>query len=84
MAAHNAIDITRTGNGRAYWTAQGTYFSTELKLYQQGNLSLNVTRDYFRLTPGKDKYGSVVYTLDPLKGTAQIGDILAVHIAISG
>ena len=84
IAAHNTIDIARIGNGRAYWTAQGTYFSTEHKLYQQGNLSLNVTRDYFRLTPGKDKNGNVVYNLDPLKGTAQIGDVLAVHIAISG
>ena len=84
LAAHNTIDIARTGNGRAYWTAQGTYFSTEHKLYQQGNLSLNVTRDYFRLTPTKDKNGNIVYNLDPLKGIAQIGDILAVHIAISG
>jgi hypothetical protein len=84
IAAHNTIDIARIGNGRAYWTAQGTYFSTEHKLYQQDNLSLNVTRDYFRLTPGKDKNGNVVYNLDPLKGTAQIGDVLAVHIAISG
>jgi alpha-2-macroglobulin len=84
IAAHNTIDIARTGSGRAYWTAQGTYFSTEHKLYQQGNLSLNVTRDYFRLTPTKDKNGNIVYNLDPLKGTAQIGDILAVHIAISG
>jgi len=84
LAAHNTIDIVRTGNGRAYWTTQGTYFSTEHKLYQQGNLTLNVTRDYFRLTPTKDKNGNVVYNLDPLKGTAQIGDILAVHIALSG
>jgi hypothetical protein len=83
-AAHNTIDIARTGSGRAYWIAQGTYFSTEHKLYQQGNLSLNVTRDYFRLTPAKDKNGNIVYNLDPLKGTAQIGDILAVHIAVSG
>jgi hypothetical protein len=84
IGAHNTIDIARTGGGRAYWTAEGTYFSTEHKLYQQGNLSLNVTRDYFRLAPGKDKNGNVVYTLDPLKGTAQIGDVLAVHIALSG
>jgi alpha-2-macroglobulin len=84
LAAHSTIDIARSGTGRAYWTAQGTYFSTEHKLYQQGTLSLNLTRDYFRLTPAKDKSGNIVYNLDPLKGTAQIGDILAVHIAISG
>jgi uncharacterized protein YfaS (alpha-2-macroglobulin family) len=84
FASHNTIDVARTGNGRAYWAVQGTYFSTEHKLYQQGTLSLSVTRDYFRLTPTKDKNGNIVYNLDPLKGTAQIGDILAVHIAVSG
>ncbi|MFP5229353.1 MAG: alpha-2-macroglobulin family protein, partial [Acidobacteriota bacterium] len=84
LAAHNSIDLARTGNGRAYWSAQATYFSTERKLYQQGSLTLNLTRDYFRLTPGKDKNGNIVYNLDPLKGAAQIGDVLAVHIGISG
>lgn len=84
LKAHNTIDIARTGNGRAYWTVQGTYFSTQHKLYQQGTLSLNVTRDYFLLTLVKDEKGNIVYHLEPLKGTAQIGDILAVHIAVSG
>ena len=84
LAASNTIEVIRTGNGRAYWTIQGTYFSTEQKLYQQGTLSLNVTRDYFRLSPGKDKNGNIVYNPDPLKGPAQIGDILAVHIALHG
>ncbi|HVT99500.1 MAG TPA: hypothetical protein VHE33_18520, partial [Acidobacteriaceae bacterium] len=84
LSAHNTIDIARTDGGRAYWTAQATYFSTEHKLYQQGSLTLNLTRDYFRLTPGKDKNGNIVYNLDPLKGAAQIGDVLAVHIAIHG
>ena len=84
LAAHNTIDIARNGSGRAYWAAQGTYFSAEHKLYQQGSLTLNLTRDYFRLAPAKDKNGNIVYTLDPLKSMAQIGDVLAVHIAISG
>ncbi len=84
LAAHNAVDIVRTGTGRAYWTAQGTWYSTQQKLFQQGSLTLNATRDYFRLTPDKDDKGNIVYHLDPLKGTAQIGDVLAVHIAIHG
>ncbi len=84
LAAHNTVDIARNGSGRAYWSAQGTYFSTEHKLYQQGSLTLNLTRDYFRLTPAKDKNGNIVYNLDPLKSMAQIGDVLAVHIGISG
>ena len=84
LAGHNTVDIAHNGNGRAYWTAQGTYYSTQQKLFQQGSLTLNATRDYFRLTPGKDDKGNIVYHLDPLKGTAQIGDVLAVHIAIHG
>ena len=39
-----------SGTGRAYWSVQGKYYSTEQKLYQQGTLSLNITRDYFKLT----------------------------------
>lgn len=83
LTSHNTVEIAHTGSGRAYWTTQATYYSTEHKLYQQGTLSLNLTRDYFRLTPAQEK-GNIVYHLDPLNGTAQIGDILAVHIAISG
>jgi uncharacterized protein YfaS (alpha-2-macroglobulin family) len=46
-------------------------------------MSLNLTRDYYKLAPvAKD--GKIVYSLQPLSGTAQVGDVLAVHEAISG
>ena len=48
---NNVVQITKHGSGRAYWSVQGKYYSTEQKLYQQGTLSLNLTRDYFKLTP---------------------------------
>ncbi len=64
---------TKHGSGRAYWTVQGKYYSTEQKLYQQGTLSLNLTRDYFKLAP-TTKDGQIVYRLDPLKGPVVIGD----------
>ena len=83
LQASNSIAIDVHGTGRAYWTAQGTYFTTEHKLYQQGTLSLNLTRDYFRLVPTQEK-GNIVYRLDPLKGPVQPGDTLAVHIAVNG
>lgn len=75
--------VRRTGSGRVYWSARAGYFSTEKKDFQAGTMSLNLTRDYFRLTPTQ-KNGAVVYRLDPLSGTAQVGDVLAVHEAISG
>jgi alpha-2-macroglobulin len=79
----NAVQITKRGGGRAYWSVQGKYYSTERKLYQQGTLSLNLTRDYFKLTP-TTKEGQIVYRLDPLKGPVAPGDTLAVHLAVNG
>jgi uncharacterized protein YfaS (alpha-2-macroglobulin family) len=79
----NVVQVTKHGSGRAYWSVQGKYYSTEQKLYQQGTLSLNLTRDYFKLTP-ITKDGQIVYQLDPLKGSVQIGDTLAVHLAVNG
>src|SRR6202035_480891 len=76
----NAVVVTKQGTGRAYWTVQGKYYSTEQKFYQQGTLSLNLTRDYFKLTP-TTRDGQIVYQLDPLKGPVNVGDTLAVHIA---
>jgi hypothetical protein len=75
--------IRRSGSGPAYWSARGSYFSIEKKDFHVGTMSLNLTRDYFRLQPGQ-KDGKIVYTLQPLNGTAQVGDVLAVHEAING
>ncbi len=79
----NTVQISKKGTGRAYWSVQGNYYSTEQKLYQQGTLSLNVTRDYFKLVP-TSKDGQIVYRLDPLKGAVMPGDTLAVHLAVNG
>ncbi len=79
----NAVQIVKHGNGKAYWTVQGKYYSTEQKFYQQGTLSLNLTRDYFKLTPVQ-KDGVIVYRLSPLKEATQPGDVLAVHLAVNG
>jgi alpha-2-macroglobulin len=79
----NVVQISKHGTGRAYWSVQGKYYSTEQKFYQQGTLSLNLTRDYFKLSP-TTKDGQIVYQLDPLKGPVNVGDTLAVHIAVNG
>ena len=75
--------VRRSGSGRIYWRASGRYYSTDRSQYQAGTLSLNLTRDYYKLQP-KQKDGRLIYTLEPLKGEAQIGDVLAVHEAING
>jgi uncharacterized protein YfaS (alpha-2-macroglobulin family) len=84
MAGGNDVQIVRrSGNGRVYWSVRGTYYSTEKKDAQAGSMSLNLTRDYYKLAP-MQKDGKIVYGLQPFQGTAQIGDVLAVHEAISG
>ena len=80
---NNVVQISKHGSGRAYWSVQGKYYSTEQKFYQQGTLSLNLTRDYFKLTP-ITQGGKVEYSLEPLKGPVQVGDTLAVHLAVNG
>ncbi|MGC2401112.1 MAG: alpha-2-macroglobulin family protein [Acidobacteriaceae bacterium] len=79
----NTVELRKRGSGRAYWSVQGKYYSTEQKLYQHGTLSLNLTRDYFKLVP-TTKDGNIVYRLEPLKGPVAIGDTLAVHLAVNG
>jgi uncharacterized protein YfaS (alpha-2-macroglobulin family) len=81
--ANNTVQIVKQGTGKAYWSLQGRYFSTEKRLYQAGTVNLNITRDYFKLVPAQ-KDGKVVYQLQPLRGAAQVGDVLAVHLAVNG
>jgi uncharacterized protein YfaS (alpha-2-macroglobulin family) len=84
QAGSNSMQVVRrSGSGRVYWSARGQYYSTEKKDFQAGTMSLNLTRDYSKLQPTQ-KNGKIVYTLQPLSGTAQVGDVLAVHEAING
>ena len=83
QVSSNRVQLVKHGAGKAYWAVQGRYYSTEKQLYQKGTINLNVTRDYFKLVPSQ-KDGKVVYRLDPLRGTAQVGDVLAVHLAVNG
>jgi uncharacterized protein YfaS (alpha-2-macroglobulin family) len=84
QAGGNTVQIVRrNGTGRMYWSTRGLYYSTEKKDFQAGTMSLNLTRDYYKLQPIQ-KDNKIVYTLQPLSGTAQVGDVLAVHEAING
>ena len=81
----NTVQLNRTGGpGRVYWSTRGQYYSTAKADFQAGTLSLNLTRDYYKLQPSRDKNNNIVYTLQPLGNTAQVGDVLAVHEAING
>jgi alpha-2-macroglobulin len=80
----NTVQVVRRGgSGRVYWSARGQYYATQKSAIQAGSRALNLTRDYFKLQPAQ-KDGKIVYSLVPLNGTAQVGDVLAVHEAING
>jgi hypothetical protein len=81
--AQNQVLFTKTGPGRLYWSTRAEYYSVDKRLFQSNRVSLNITRDYFRLTPATEK-GRIVYDLAPLAGELHPGDVLAVRLTVAG
>ena len=82
-AGANHIRIATSGSGRLYYSARAEYYSGDEKLQKAGTTSLNILRDYFRLTPSRtgDK---IVYDLAPLDGPLASGDTIAVRLTVTG
>ena len=83
------VTIRKSGNGITYWGAEGNWYSADKKLFQQEQLALNITRDYYVLAKKKqdepgDQDKPITYDLNPLKGPVHVGDIVAVKLAVSG
>jgi hypothetical protein len=79
----NEIRIHKAGIGRLYWSASGTYYSTEKHLIQNGKYALNITRDYYRIVADSSG-GKITYNLQPLSGELHVGDVLAVRVTVGG
>lgn len=79
----NEIRIHKAGTGRLYWAVSGVYHSKEKRWIQNNKLSLNITRDYFRLQP-EHTNGKIVYRLDALSGEVHAGDVIAVRVTVGG
>jgi hypothetical protein len=79
----NDIRIHKSGAGRLYWSASASFYSHDKRFVQNNKLSLNITRDYFRLTP-THRDNKIVYQLDPLSGDLHVGDVLAVRMTVAG
>ncbi len=79
----NEIRVHKSGTGRLYWSAGGTYYSNDKRLVQNNKVSLNITRDYFQLVP-EQTGGKIVYNLNPLQGEVHVGDVLAVRVTVAG
>jgi len=79
------VTIRKSGNGITYWSAENAWYSADRKLYQQGQLALNITRDYYLLQKNQPKpTDPITYDLIPLKGAVHVGDIVAVRLALNG
>ncbi len=79
------VTIRKSGNGITYWSAENSWYSADRKSFQQGQLALNITRDYYLLQKRQDKpTDPITYDLVPLKGPVHIGDIIAVKLALNG
>jgi hypothetical protein len=79
------VTIRKSGNGITYWSAESAWYAADRKLYQQGQLALNITRDYYLLQKKQPKpTDPITYDLIPLKGAVHVGDIVAVRLALNG
>ncbi|HSE48614.1 MAG TPA: MG2 domain-containing protein [Terriglobales bacterium] len=79
----NQVLFTKNGAGRLYWSTRAEYYSVDKRMFQSNKISLNITRDYFRLQPATEK-GRIVYDLVPLAGELHPGDVLAVRLTVAG
>ena len=82
-ATGNKVRITKTGQGRLYWSARAEYYSTEEKLERKGTVSLNLLREYFKLVPVREGE-RIVHRLEPLQGALHSGDVLVARLTVSG
>jgi hypothetical protein len=79
------VTVRKSGNGITYWSAESAWYAADRKLYQQGQLALNITRDYYVLQKNQPKpTDPITYDLVPLKGPVHVGDIVAVRLAVNG
>ncbi len=79
------VTIRKSGNGITYWSTENSWYSADRKSFQQGQLALNITRDYYLLQKRQNKpTDPITYDLVPLKGPVHIGDIIAVKLALNG
>jgi uncharacterized protein YfaS (alpha-2-macroglobulin family) len=84
-ASGGQVTIRKSGDGITYWSTANSWYSADREAFQQGQLALNITRDYYLLQKRQDKpTDPITYDLVPLKGPVHIGDIIAVRLALNG
>ncbi|MGC2211076.1 MAG: alpha-2-macroglobulin family protein, partial [Candidatus Korobacteraceae bacterium] len=85
LGTDGQVTVRKTGSGITYWSAENNWYSADPRLFQQGKLALNITRDYYLLKKRQDTPASpITYDLVPLNGPVHVGDIIAVKLALNG
>ena len=47
----NRCKLSKSGDGRLYWSTRGEYYSSQPKVVNTGTFQLSVVRQYYKLTP---------------------------------
>ena len=82
LNANGQIKVHKTGPGVSYWSVDSHCYTADKKLFHQGEVNLNITRDYYILKKRQDKpTDAITYDLVPLSGPVHVGDIIAVKLA---
>jgi hypothetical protein len=76
---NNTIRVTRSGNGRVYWSARATHFSADTRDGSKGSRTLAVERSYHKLIP-EQRDGKIVHRMEAFDGKASAGDVVAVRL----
>ena len=83
IGGSNSIRIVQHGGGRLYWSVRQQYFTTESRVTNTGSFQLSLVREYFRLNPVQQN-GRIVYHLEPMPETLNVGDTIAVRLTVGG
>ena len=79
------VTVRKSGNGITYWSTESSWYSADRRAFQQGQLALNITRDYYVLQKRQaSPTDPITYDLAQLKGAVHVGDIVAVRLALNG
>jgi len=85
VGAGGEVTVRKSGNGITYWSTESVWYAADRRLYQAGQLALNITRDYYLLEKNQPKpTDPITYDLAPLTGAVHVGDIVAVRLALNG
>jgi uncharacterized protein YfaS (alpha-2-macroglobulin family) len=77
------VRVVATGEGRIYWSASGKYYAKPEGNERQGDIGLNLLREYFLLQPVSSG-DSTIYRLGPMPAKLSPGDVIASRLTVTG